>query len=309
MKAITCVKYGPPEGLQLKETEKPVPGDNDVLVRIHATTVTAGDVVIRRLTLLRYLPIWPFARVVFGIKHLRKRILGHEFSGEIEAVGKEVTRFRKGDQVFGTTTGLSSGAHAEYICLPQNGALAAKPDRLTHEDAAAVPVGGMAALFILKKADIQRGQSVLIYGASGSVGTFAVQLAKAFGAEVTGICSTPNVELVRSLGADRIIDYTKEDFTQKGEAYDVIFDAVGKVSSSHCRGSLKKNGIYLSVKSSTREKLEHLLFLKELIEKGKVQPVIDRRYPLEQIPEAHRYVEQGHKRGNVVITVTPQRKT
>jgi NADPH:quinone reductase-like Zn-dependent oxidoreductase len=276
-----------------------MPRENEVLVRVYAATATIGDVILRKLHPLFFLPLQ-----LFGMK--RKRIPGHELAGEIEAVGKEVKRFKIGDRVFGTTTGLSVGANAEYVCLPekwQAGVLATMPSNLTYEEAAAVPVGGMTALYILRKGNIQKGQKVLIYGASGSVGTFAVQIAKNYGAEVTGICSTTNVELVKSLGADRVIDYAREDFTKSGEIYDVIFDAVGKTSLSRSKGALKEKGIYLSVRSSTSERVENLIFLKELIEAGKIRSVIDRCYPLAQTAEAHRYIEAGHKKGNVVINV------
>ena len=299
MKAIVCTKSGPPDVLQLREVEKPMPRENEVLVRVHAATATIGDVILRKLHPLFFLPVQ-----LFGMK--RKRIPGHEVAGEIEAVGKEVKRFMIGDRVFGTTTGLSVGANAEYVCLPEKweaGALATMPTNMTYEEAAAVPVGGMTALYVLRKGNIQRGQKVLIYGASGSVGTFAVQIAKNYGAEVTGVCSTANVELVKSLGADHVIDYTREDFTKSGQIYDVVFDAVGKTSLSRSRGVLKEKGFYLSVRSSTSEKIENLLFLKELIEAGKIRSIIDRCYPLEQTGEAHRYVEAGHKKGNVVINV------
>jgi NADPH:quinone reductase-like Zn-dependent oxidoreductase len=299
MKAIVCTKYGSPDVLQLKDVEKPVPGDHEVLIKVHAATVTRGDVILRSLK-------FPMGLVlrVFGMK--QKKTPGHEFAGEIEAVGQAVTRFKPGDPVFGTTTGLAVGANAEYVCLPEvwgKGVLALKPANLPYDEAAAVPVGGMTALYLLKKGYIQRGQKVLIIGASGSVGSYAVQLVKHFEADVTGVCSTANVELVKSLGADTVIDYTQEDFTGNGQTYDVIFDAVGKSSLSQAKRALKEQGIYVTVKSSTSEQSDSLLFLKELIEAGEIKPVIDRRYPLEQAAEAHRYVESGRKKGNVVITV------
>jgi NADPH:quinone reductase-like Zn-dependent oxidoreductase len=299
MKAIVCTKFGSPEFLELQEVDKPIPKENEVLIKVHAGSVTIGDVILQKLRF----PLWVIFRL-FGMK--RKKIPGHEVAGEIEAIGTDVKRFAKGDQVFGTTYGLSVGGNAEYVCVPEKfkGVLALKPTNMTFEEAAPIPVGGMTALHIMREGNIQNGQKVLIYGASGSVGTFAVQLAKNhFGAEVTGVCSTTNLDLVRFLGADKAIDYTQEDFTQSGETYDIIFDAVGKLSEKSCKNSLTKKGTFLSVNSSTNETNEKLVFLKELCESGKLKPAIDRRYPLEKVSEAHRYVETGRKKGNVVISV------
>ncbi len=299
MKAIVQLAQGSADGLRLQEVEKPTPKANEVLVQVHAATVTAGDVVMRKLPRLVY-PVL----ALMGLK--RKSTPGHEFAGVVEAVGEDVTRFRAGDHVFGTTTGLRVGANAEYVCVPEtwkSGVIAVKPANISYEQAAALPVGGMTALQILRKANIQYGQRALIYGASGSVGSYAVQLAKYFGAAVTGVCSAANFEMVQSLGADSVIDYASADFTQGTQTYDVIFDAVGKTSQAKLKNVLAENGVYLSVKGSTSEKLEYLSFLGELAEKGHIKPFIDARYPLEQTPSAHRYVETGRKKGNVVIMV------
>ena len=308
MKAAFYTKTGPPDVLQLKDVEKPTPKSNEVLVKIYATTVTSGDVIMRSLKFPMSLIFSLYARWKFGHKKQDDTILGHEFAGEIEAIGKDVTRFNQGDEVF-ASTGMASGANAQFMALPEGAAITSKPSIMSYEEAAAVPVGGLTALYFLRKGKIQSGQKVLIYGASGSVGTFAVQLAHAFGAKVSAVCSSTNLELVKSLGADKGIDYAQEDFTKNGEAYDIIFDAVGKISPAAKKTSLKKNGVFLSVKATAFEKIEDLIYLKELIEAGKIKSVVDRRYPLEQIAEAHSYVEKGHKKGNVVITVEHDSKT
>ena len=300
MKSIVSTKSGPPEVLELKEVEKPIPSNHEILVKVHAATVTRGDTVLRKMHPLLFIPMQ-----LFGVK--RKKTPGHEFAGEVVETGKDVTRFKAGDQVFGTTTGLSVGANAEYLCLPEewsSGVLATKPAKVSYEEAAALPVGGMTALYLLQQGHLQAGQKVLINGASGSVGSFAIQLAKQhFGAEVTGVSSTKNVALVKSLGADHVIDYTKTDFTKGDQVYEVIFDAVGKTSAAECKGILKENGSFVTVKGMTKESPENLLLLKDLMEAGKIKSVIDKRFPLEQAADAHRYVESGHKRGNLVITL------
>jgi NADPH:quinone reductase-like Zn-dependent oxidoreductase len=308
MKAVVYTKYGLLEVLRLQEMEKPSPRDKEVLVRVHATTVTIGDTIMRSLNIP--LPAWQrlVARLYLGILKPRRPVLGMELAGEIESVGRNVTRFKPGDLVFASTFAVNFGGYAEYKCLPENGMLALKPDNLTDEEAAAAPGAGQTAWHCLKKGNIQPRQKILIYGASGAVGTNAVQIAsRYFGADVTGVCSGANLELVKSLGAKQVLDYTRQDFTQTGESYDVIFDAVGKLSAAHGKKALKPGGVYLNVHADSdgAAKLENLLSIKELIEAGMLKPVIDRVYPLEQIIEAHRYVEQGHKKGNVVIRLGP----
>ena len=318
MKAIVYRRYGLPDVLLLEEVEKPIPKDNELLIRIFATAVNSADWRLRKAE--------PWAvRLFFGLAKPKKPILGGVFSGEIESVGKNVTRFKAGDEVFGST-GMHFGAYAEYICLPEDGVLAIKSNNISHKEAATIPFGGNTALHFLKKANIKVAQKVLIYGASGAIGTAAVQLARYFGAKVTAVCSTSNFEMVQSIGADKVIDYTKEDFTTNGETYDVIFETVNKLSFSQSIKSLKEDGtlilgasgisqvlqgVWQSVTGSKkilsgvmRESADGLIFLKELIEKGHYKAVVDRTYSLEKIVEAHRYVQQGHKRGNVAITLT-----
>ena len=318
MKAIVYERYGPPEVLHLKEVEKPTPKANEVLIRIYATSVTSGDVRMRKAD------PW-FVRLMLGLTRPKITILGVVLAGEIEAIGKDVTLFKEGDPVYGMTI-KHFGAYAEYKCLPEDGILALKPVSLTYKEAAAMPFGDTTALHFLRKAKIKAGQKILIYGASGAVGTSAVQLSKYFGAEVTGVCSTANVAMVKSLGADKVIDYTKEDFSKNGEVFDIIFDTVGRSPFSTSVKSLKKNGYYLRVVHMALSpvirglwvsltsgkkviggvanvKAENLVFLNNLIEAVQLKPVIDRTYPLEEIVEAHQYVEQGHKKGNVVITI------
>ena len=332
MKAIVYQSYGTPDVLELAEVEKPTPKDNEMLVKVYATTVTAGDCRMRSFNVppLFWLP----GRIALGFKRPKNGLLGMEVAGEVESVGKDVKLFKTGDHIFGTTTGLKYGAYAEYICMPEKwkaGVVASKPANMSCEEAVAGIVGGLTALHFLKKGNIQSRQKILIYGASGSIGTYAVQLAKHFGAEVIGVCSTANLELVRSLGADKVIDYTEEDFTKSGETYDIIFDTVGKIPFSHSKDSLSQKGIFLAANASTAdyfqvlltsmtgskkviagvstERTDGLIFLKKLLETGKIKSVIDRRYPLEQIAEAHRYVDKGHKKGNVVITLEHDSKS
>ena len=305
MKAVICTKYGPPEVLQLQEVEKPAPRNNEICVKILATAVTTSDCIIRgfKVSPLFWLPMG----IVIGFTKPRKPILGMVFAGEVESLGKDVKAFKKGDPVLGWDR-FAFGTYAEYKCIREDGMVVRKPSNVSYEEAAAVPFGGLLALRYLKKGNIQSKQNILIYGASGAVGSSAVQLARYFGAKVTGVCSTANLELVKSLGASTVIDYTQEDSTNSEEQYDFIFDAAGKRKSSkfksQCKKALTTDGKYISVDDgSPKLQNEDLIMLKDLVEAGKLKPVIDRCFPLEQIAEAHTYVEKGHKKGNVVISV------
>ena len=333
MKAIVYTSYGSPDVLQLKEIAKPTPKDNEILVRVYATSIGFGDILARKFDQISprdfSMPffLWLPARIAIGISKPNKHILGSEFAGEVEGVGSAVKRFQRGDKVFGF---LSSnfGANAEYLCMPETGVVALKPTNMSYEEAAVVPYGALTALSLLKKVNIQPGQKVLINGASGAIGSAAVQLAKnVYGAHVTGVCGTPRLDFVKQLGADAVIDYTREDFTQNGETYDLIFDILGKSTFSRCQHSLTPNGRYLLASFKTKQLLqmlwtskmgsqkvictlssespEALEYVKELAEAGKLKSILDRCYPLEQTAEAHRYIEAGHKQGNVVITIAP----
>src|SRR5512138_637068 len=289
MKAIVATKYGGPEVLQLKEIQKPTPKDNEILIKVHATTVTAADFRMRSFSVPA--AVWIPARIALGITKPRQPIFGSELAGEVEAVGKAVTRFKLGDQVFASTLTENFGGYAEYKSLPETAMIAKKPVNMTYEEAAAIPIGATTALRLLRKGKIQRGQKVLIYGASGSVGTYAVQLAKHFAAEVTGVCSTSNLDLVRSLGADHVIDYTKEDISAREERYDVIFDTVVRFPKSQSSKALASNGKFVSMaKLDTKENMDNLIFVKKLSESGEIKAIIDRCYSLEEMVEAHRYV-------------------
>jgi NADPH:quinone reductase-like Zn-dependent oxidoreductase len=335
MKAVVYTEFGPPDVLHLAEVQKPVPKDNEVLIRVYATPVSYGDLAARNFKNISAgefhmpLPLLFASRMIFGFSKPKINILGSEFAGEIESAGKDVKRFQVGDQVMGYL-GQRMGAYAEYLCMPEDGSLALKPANMTYAEAAAVPYGAIMATSLLRKGNIQSGHKVLINGASGGIGSAALQLARYYGAEVTGVCGTPRIEYVKSLGADKVIDYTLEDFTQNGETYDLIFDVLGMSSFSRCKNSLKQNGIYLlasfkmkplfqmlwtTVAGSQKvicamasEKSEDLVSIKELIEAGKFKSIIDKCYPLEQAAEAHRYVESGLKKGQVVITVGPNNK-
>ncbi len=304
MRAVVYSQYGPPEVLNFTEVDKPLPRKNEILVRIHATTVTSGDV---RLRASDFPPLfWLPARLIFGLFKPKKKVLGHEFSGVVEAKGEAVDEYELGDAVFGTTTMLPYGSYADYICVPtewKSGVVGLKPNNLSFPEAAALPVGGMTALFLLEKAKIKKGDKVLVYGASGSVGSYAVQIANYFGAFVTGVCSSSNIDMVKGLGAEGVIDYKKEDFTSLDAEFDIVLDAVGKTGKANAKKVLKAGGTFVSVQMLTTEKKENLQTLKSLAEQGELTPLIDKSYPLEEIVAAHRYVGSGRKKGNVVIQI------
>ena len=306
MKAAVYTEYGPPEVLKSTEVEKPSPADNEILVKIHAATVTSGDA---RLRSSDFPPIfWLPARLIFGLFRPKKRILGHELAGVIEAIGKDITKFKVGDQVFGTTTMLSGGSYAEYVCLPEewkHGVVDFKPKNLSFKEAAALPIGAMTALFLLEKANVSQAQKVLIYGASGSVGSYAVQIAKHHGATVTGVCSGSNFEMVKSLGADHLIDNKKTDYSDLDHTFDIVFDAVGKTSKTKAKSVLDQAGSFVTIKMMTKEKTEHLSKIRTWAEEGKLVPYIDRSFKLDDIVKAHTYVDSGRKKGNVVIEILP----
>lgn len=304
MKAAVYNKYGPPNVLKLMDIEKPIPKDEEVLIKIHSATVTSGDV---RLRSSDFPPLfWLPARLIFGLFKPKKKILGHELAGTIEKIGKDVSKFKVGDNVFGTTTMLNTGSYAEYICLPQkwkHGVLELKPKNLSFEEAAALPVGAMTAMYLLEKANLKNGQNVLVYGASGSVGSYAVQIANMQGSKVTGVCSGSNFEMVRSLGAGKMIDYKKEDYSNSKEKYHIVFDAVGKTTKSKVKKVLNKGGCFVTVNMLTKEKDDNLRRIKEFAENEKLKPFIDKTFTLNEIVLAHEYVDSGRKRGNVVIEI------
>ncbi len=304
MKAVVYSKYGSPKVLELEELEKPTPKSNEILVKVHATSVTAGDVRLRASDFPTM--VWLPARLIFGLFRPKKRILGHEWSGVIEQVGSKVLKFKVGDEVFGTTSMLKTGAYAEYMCVPErwnHGVVAKKPRNLSHQEAAVLPIGSMTAQYLLQKANIKRNQKVLIYGASGSVGSYAVQIANHFGAQVTGVCSTQNVEMVEQLGAEAVIDYKKQDYANLSERFDIVFDTVGKTSKSDAKRVLNNGGKFVSTKMLTKESVELLLKIRQLAETGQLKPYIDKEYRLETLREAHRYVDSGRKRGNVSVVI------
>lgn len=330
MKAVVFTEYGSPDVLKVKEIEKPTPKDNEILIRIHATSVGIGELWARNFKAISPskfsmpFPLWIFARLYFGVSKPKVRVLGSEFAGQVELIGKNVKLFKAGDSVFGFR-GQSMGANAEYLCVPENSIVTHKPANVSYEEAAAIPYGALTALSLLRKVNIQKGQKVLINGASGGIGSGALQLAKYYGAEVTGVCGTPRLEFVKSLGADKVIDYTKEDFTKNGETYDLIFDIMNKSSFEKCKDSLTQKGVYLlasfkmkqvfqmmrTAKSDGKkvicalssETVADLVFIKELVEAGKIKAIIDKRYPMEQTAEAHQYIESGNKKGSVILTM------